>query len=371
MSSSTRLRPDRSATRVAVLLLAVCAVQWLCPSGAAAAVPLPTIAVLPGPEQTCLVVDVGTHHEPLATDRVSVTADDVPQRATVEPVVSGRLAVALVVDASTAGAPALPGWLSAAARFILETPATTRAAVVADTTPPAVVAPLQQGPMEIVRAVSAVQARGERSTSDALTLALNHLPASPADPRVIVFYTSAADAGGESAAALAERLAQANVILVVVGPARNGAYWSGVSRATGGFLAPVLAPLVVPALDQVGAMLRARYLLKIPTPGQLPARVSVRIDMGDVTLTGDTVVPVVTLAQAYPPTEEPPVRAGTVVWVAAVVGVLAVLVAAAVVRRQWAPPLPDRSGGVPGTGPPTAARGRAAVPGSPPARQPP
>jgi hypothetical protein len=49
--------------------------------------------------------------------------------------------------------------------------------------------------------------------------------------------------------------------------------------------------VVVPALDQVESTLRDRYLVCFATPPELPATVNVRIDTGDLTLTGDAVVP--------------------------------------------------------------------------------
>ena len=57
------------------------------------------------------------------------------------PVLSDRLAMALVVDTSTAGGPGLPPGLSGLVDFALGAPPATRATLVADTTPPAVVAP--------------------------------------------------------------------------------------------------------------------------------------------------------------------------------------------------------------------------------------
>ncbi|MEU4222442.1 hypothetical protein, partial [Actinoplanes sp. NPDC026623] len=92
------------------------------PLPAAAAIPLPVVAVLPGAEQTTLVVDLGADAGS-AAETATVTAGGAPLRAELTPVVSDRLAVALLVDASDAGADALPAWLSAATRFILEVPA--------------------------------------------------------------------------------------------------------------------------------------------------------------------------------------------------------------------------------------------------------
>ena len=368
MSSSTRFRRDRRLGRVAALLLMVCAGQGLCLSAAAAAGPLPIIAVLPGAAQTSLVVDVAADAGPLTADRVSVTVGGAPQRATVQPVFSSRLSAALVIDASAAGARELPGWLSAATRFVLEAPGSSRTAVIADTTPPTVIAALQQRRMDVVQAVSSVQARGERHTAQALDLALTQFPAEMQDPRVVVLYTGAADAG--SSAALVERLTRANAILVVVGPAGSNAYWSAVSRATGGFFAPSLAPLVVPALDQLWATLRTRHLLSFATPDGLPATVSVRIDTGDVPLTGSAVLPRPEAAPGAAPAEGGS-GAGILLWWAAATVTLGCFVAAGVVVLRHRPPLPDAPTVTrqPDSRRATVARGRAAVPVAPPRRR--
>jgi hypothetical protein len=267
-------------------------VQGYGPPPAAAAVPLPAIAVLPGTEQTSLVVDLGASTEPVTSRTAQITVDGAPQQAQLAPVMSESLAVAFVIDTSVAGGADLPAWLSAAARFILEAPTGTQAAAVADTSPPTLISPPQRGPLGTVRALSGVRAGGQRRTSDALTLAKGQFPATSTGHRVVVVYTSAADAGGESAAALGARFQQAGTILTVVGSADDSAYWPAAARATGGFFAPAGRPVVVPALDQVATTLRGRYLVQFPTPPALPARVSVRIDTGKVVLTGDVVIPV-------------------------------------------------------------------------------
>jgi hypothetical protein len=288
MSSSTRSRRDRRAARLAAVAVAVCAVQWVTMTGAEAA-PLTVAAVLPPVAgRVSLVVEVGPG---VAPQSASVAVAGESQQATLTPVISDQLSTVLVVDVSESGAGALPGWLSGAARFALEAPAAARSAVVADTTPPVVVARLQTGPGETVRALSYLRAHGKRKTSQALTLATRQLPAAPAGPRVVVLYTTAADAGGESSAAVARRLANAHAILVVVSPASEAPYWADVARATGGFLAPTGTRSAGPALDQVGTLLRSRYLVTIPAPRQLPAPASVRVETGAVTLSADAVVP--------------------------------------------------------------------------------
>ena len=392
MSSPSQPWPDRRTARVAAFLLVMFIVQCYGAPPAAAAVPLPVIAVLPGSEQTSLVVDLGASGDPAGSKTASITFDGVSQRAQLVPVVSDGLAVALVIDTSEAGGAALAGWLSAAARFILETPAETAAVAIADTSPPALIARPQRGPMGIVSALSGVRAGGHRSTSDALTLAMRQFPATPTGRRVAVLYTTSADAGGESAAALSARFRQSGTILIVVGSADDSPYWAGAARATGGFFAPAGTPVVVPALDQVETTLRGRHLVQFPTPVALPARVSVRVDTGKLTLTADAIIP----ADAIPGGPRRPASGPrTDIALATIAGCLMVLGAAALMFRRRSARLRETGSGgtvarplhdgvargrasVPGAAvrgrasvPGTTARGRAAVPGTGPGRPPP
>jgi hypothetical protein len=344
MSSSSPRRPDRRAALLLVLVSVLVVGPGAGRPASAAAVPLSVVAVIPGARETSVVVDLGAGTK--LADTVAVTLAGVPQRVTVTPALSDHMAVALVVDASEAGAAALPGWLSAAARFALEVPAQARTVVVADTAPPTVIAAPQPGAMGVVGALSTVRAAGRRSTSNALTLAIDQLPVPAAESRVVVLYTTAREAGGESAAALSGRLTVGKAMLVVVGVAAASAYWSGVSRSTGGFFAPTSVPVEVPALDQVATTLSGRYRVTFPTPQKLPARLSIRVDAGDLTLTADTVV--------GPNGELPSPPAsgvGTVLWSILLMALIAVAVAVLVWRR------PGRR-----TPPPPIAVGRASVP---------
>jgi hypothetical protein len=364
--------------RVAAFLLVLFIVQCYGPPPAMAAVPLPVVGVLPGPGQTFLVIDLGAGSGPVRATAATVTVDGKPQRAQLVPVVSDQLAVAFVIDTSQAGGAALPSWLSAAARFILEAPGQTQAAAVADTSPPRLIAPPQRGPMGIVGALSAVRAGGLRSTSDAVTLAMRQFPATPTGRRVVVLYTTSADAGGERAAALGARLRQSGTILIVVGSADDSAYWAEAARSTGGFFAPAGTPVVVPALDQVETTLRGRYLVQFPTPTSLPARVSVRIDAGALTLTGDAIV-TTDGAGAAGGRRRPASDVSVNIALTMIAGCLLVLVAAALIVRRRAArlraaqtdgPVDDTAASpvlpLPSDLPRPLARGRAAVPGGPP-----
>jgi hypothetical protein len=325
--------------RLTVLILVVCAAQSLAGAGAAAApagtaVPLPDVAVFPATgRQVSLIVNVGGDARPIRPEAVSVTVGDVRQQTTVVPVISDQLATGLIIDASEAGGRSLQGWLSGASRFVLELPAAARTAVITDSTPPAVVAGLQQGPVDLVRALSAVQSRGERRTSEAFTLALRQLPATPAGPRVLVLYTSSPDAGGEPATRLAARLRNAQTVLVVVSSATDTGYWSTVTRATGGSLAPATAAVTNPAFNQVATALRARYLVGFPTPAELPATAAVRVDAGAVTLTANPVVPASGAEDGESPRSGSGGRWVKVLLAVVAVGALALLASAALRPR--------------------------------------
>jgi hypothetical protein len=387
MSSPSRIRSERRPLRAAVLLLALAAAQCFGPAPALAAIPLPVAAVLTTGSQTLLVVDLSAGAG-AGSRTVSVTRDGVAQPATLIPVVSADLAVTLVVDASRAGAATLPAWLSAGARFVLEAPGRSQSAVIVGTTPAAVIAGPQRGASEIVRALSTVRARGDRDTAAALTLATRQFPATPPGRRVVVLYTTAADAGGEPAAALGARFRSTGTILVVVGTAGADPYWADAAAATGGFFSPAGSPVVVPALDQVQTTLRGRYLVQFPTPPTLPGLVTVRVKAGTLTLTGDALIPAPPAAPAQPARARPGWW-----WIALPVALIAVLAAIAMVavvplrrrsRRAHAhksaqPPEPEAEpaaaaavargratvpGTAPGTAPGTVARGRAAVPGN-------
>jgi hypothetical protein len=347
MSSSSPTRPERRRARARVLPLALILSQFPGPAAAAAAVPLPVAAVLAGGAETSLVVDLGAAGG-ARPGRPAVTRDGATEPARLVPVMSGGLTVALVVDASAAGAATLPAWLSAAARFVLETPSTTRSVVISDAAPAAVTAGPARGPAEMVRALTTVRAHGERDTAAALGLALRQFPAAGTGRRVVVLYTTGPDAGGEGARSLAARFRASGTILVVVGTT-GGLYWADAAAGTGGFFAPAGEPVVIPALDQVRSTLTGRYLVQFPTPPDLPAQVSVRIDAGGVTLSG---VATVSSPEAGPPAEADHTRR----WAAVVLAVAIAGMPAAVLLKWRRPRRRIR--------PAVVARGRAPVPGA-------
>lgn len=213
--------------------------------------------------------------------RVTVTSGGTNLPAQVTPVLSSRAAVGLVVDASAAAAPSLQGGgLSGVAGFLLQMPPSVHTSVVADRRPPVVVASSSTGPSEDLEAVSGLRGSGERATSDALTLALRQLPRSPGGQPVIVLYTGAANAGGERAAALGERLRRAHAIFAVVTTNADARYWSEVAAATGGLAVRTEPTSAINAFDRVADELWARYVVTFPRPPAPAAQASVRFVTG-------------------------------------------------------------------------------------------
>jgi hypothetical protein len=382
-SSPLPKQPDAAGRRLwaagLVFALAVAPLLTGATPAAAATVPLPVDAVLAGHQQsslaggqqtslaggqqtslaggqqTSIVVDLSASTRP-GSRSAEVTAGGVGRPADLVPVMSEGLAVTIVVDTSAADAATLPAWLSAGARFILEAPTGTRATVIGDSAPAAAIAPPQQGPTGIVAALGAAQAHGPRDTAAALALAARQFPEVAAGHKLTVVYTSAADAGGPPATALAEEFRAAGDILVVAATADASPYWTAAAEATGGFFAPAGHPAVAPALDQVETTLGGRYLVQFPTPAHRPVTMRVQVKTPDLTLAADVALPAPAAPRpaAHHAALFTALAAGTVV-------VLALLVASALTlrarRRRRPPPI-------------VVAHGRATVPAAPPSPSP-
>jgi hypothetical protein len=282
----------RHASRRAAVLAgtAILAIRAGAAPAAAETVPLPVKAVVADDRQTSVVIDLSADPNP-GPQSAEVTIDGVRRPAGLVPFMSGDLAVTIVVDTSATDPASVPAWLSAAARFILEAPAGTRAAVIGDAFPATLIATPQQGPTGIVAALDGVRAHGRRDTAAALALAVEQFPEVPPGRRLTVVYTGAADAGGPSATTLGGWFRDAGAMLVVATTADTSPYWSAAAEATGGFFAPAGHPVVVPALDQVETTLRGRYLVRFPTPARRGAAVPLRVTTPGLTLTADVRLP--------------------------------------------------------------------------------
>ncbi len=212
----------------------------------------------------------------------AVTVDGRPQPVTAVPLLSERLALAAVVDASReAGAVLQPG-ISGVVDLVLGAPAGLRAALVADTGPPVVVTPLGSDPAALLDGLSALRPGGDRQTVAALDLAARQLPPEAGSPRLVVLHTGAADAPGRSAADLAAGLSAAGIVLGVVATGTDGGpvppYWAAAAAATGGTAVSVRETEAVAGFTRLTTALRTRYVVTVPAPARLPADATVRVE---------------------------------------------------------------------------------------------
>ena len=340
MSSSP---PTRSGSRrqgggalaAAALLVSAVVAALLGPPAVAAQ---PALVVVPAgvaDGRARLFVEVPEGTGPIGPGAVTVSVDGAPTPATTQPVLSDRLALGLVVDASADGAPQLPVGLGGAANLVLTVPASTRSSLVTDTTPPVVAVPWPAAQPVVLQGLSVVRSGGARSTPAALDLAVAQLPVGGTDPRLVVLYTGAPDAGGEPAAVLAERLRAAGVLLAVVCPSTGAPgddaepdFWAAAAAGTGGLAVSAGPADVIAAFDRAASALGRRYVVTVPEPARLPATVAVRVDGAGGPLVGEALVAPPPVAAAAPAGGSlVPVAAGAVLLV-----LLAVLLVV-VVRR--------------------------------------
>ena len=289
---SLLVRPGRPWPLILpVLILLLC----LTPAGSASANPGPA-GVVGGPIDGQVRLTVTLADGPTgALGPVVTRLDGAVQPSRTQPLLGDGLTLGLVIDGSEAGRSALPSALSGAADFLLAAAPTAASTLVVDASPPAVAAPLQAGPTGTLAALSAVSGGGERRTTRAIDLVLGQLPVTATEPRLMLLCTTAPDAGGETADALAARLNTAGVVLAVVNVAAGGQpasdYWARASTGTGGLAVTVPPADTVAGFDRVATSLRGRYLVTFPVPDRLPATVAVRAETATGPLETSVVVP--------------------------------------------------------------------------------
>jgi hypothetical protein len=343
--SSSSPRPFKSTLALLATLATASILPWA-GSAHAARSQLQVVAVVPSAadHEVTLVVNVRPPPaEPIPADRFAVATGGLRLPTRAVPVISDRPAIGLVVDSSARGDPGLAAAASGAANFLLQMPLAARIVVVANTTPPTVLAPLRTGAADALRALSAVPVDGTPDTSNALNLVIRQLPPAGDGPRVVILHTSAPDAGGEPATELGERLRNAHVVLGVVTTASDTAYWSQVAAATGGVVNTARPAAPMAAFDDVSDALRTRYVLTFPQPSQLPARVSLRVSTPDGAVTADAVVPAPSGGSAVTEALQQSVggdRAGGIdpIWPALAIGAVVVAGALLVLQRRFASP---------------------------------
>lgn len=286
-SDAGRSRTGRRLLAAALAGLAVAGV-WTATAGARAR--LEVSAVVPAGESVSLVAAVRPAPATLTADAVSVTDGDARLPARPAPVLSPALVAGLVLDTSAAGAGALQAGANGAGAFLMQLPSSVRTVVVADGGEPRVLVPPGAPPAEALSALTSAQAGGSRDTLGALNLALAQLPAAKG-PRLLVLHTGAADAGGEPAGALAQRLRQAGVLLSVVSTGSARSYWDEVAGATGGVVVAQRGQDGLDAFDRLATGLQGRWVVTFRTPATLPATVRLRVSTADGPVTADVRVP--------------------------------------------------------------------------------
>jgi hypothetical protein len=235
---------------------------------------------------------------PLAKSAVSVTSGAGRLPIRLSGIRSDRTSVGVVLDASAEGAPALrDGGRAGAASFLLQLPPGAVSALIADRQPPAVAAPPSIGVLDDLQATSGLPSSGRRATSAALTLALRALQPGPGIAPVIVLYTSAPNAGGESASGLGARLRQANAVLMVISTSPDLRFWRAVAASTGGFALAAGAGTAITAFDAVADGLASRYSVTFarPVPGAGPLKL--RVDTGSKVRAAAVIVPAEPVAE--------------------------------------------------------------------------
>jgi hypothetical protein len=291
--------------------------------------------------QVVLIIDLPGVQQPAPPEAFSVTVHGISQSGQVGPLLSDELALSFVIDASEAGRSTVQEGARGAGTFLLAQPLSTRSALLLDASPPTVSSPLRQGPTATLRALTTMRPQGERRTSEALDLAMRELPPGTADPRMVVLYTGAPDAGGVPATDVVSRLHAAGLPLCVVAVVADGQpvprYWSTVAAGTGG--AAIAAPpsQVVAAFDQLASTLRTRYVMRFAVPTGLPATAAIRVDTPTAVLSTDVVVPAAASAPSAPAAASAPAAVaanpvGAVLALALGVG-LVVLIRAVAGRR--------------------------------------
>ncbi len=252
---------------------------------------------------------------PTASARPAVTAlaggQELP--TVVAPVLSDRTALALVLDASAEGGPALRGGgLSGAVDFLVQLPPGARTAVIADRRPPEVAAGSSVGISDDLRATSSLRSAGPRATSEALTLALRELAVPSGGSPVIVLYTTASTASADGdAAALAARFQAAGAILAVVTTSADDAYWPAVATATGGVAVRAAPERSLEAFDAVAEALRRRHTVTLDQPADGASAMTLRVALAggteavEVDLSSAAVAPSAPAAAPQPPSPSP------------------------------------------------------------------
>ena len=292
-----------------------------------------------------------------------MTIDGKPVAATVTPMASGDLSVALVIDtASDLTARELAAVQSGAAEFLIGLPEGAHTAVVAAGGEPQVVAPLSADRAEALSAISALRAGGSAATTAGTMLAAQSLESAPPGPRVIVVYAHGPDEQGPSVEQLSQAVLQANAVVNVIPPDAESIWPTVVDRTGGLVLPPAGAADIAESYGRLATMLSEQYLLTFQAPGELPAVAQVAFQSGDQEYRTVVDLPEADTEQAAPTEGNRPSGAGGIAGLVPLVVAGLVLIGLVVLallrtrrRTSMGSSPPDEAPGPPANTPPAPA----------------
>jgi beta-lactam-binding protein with PASTA domain len=254
------------------------------PAHAASADPqVVAVHTAPGAQISMVLAAPGVQPERgLAPEDLSVTVGGRPVTASVTPMASRSLSVALVIDTAADMTAELFGPMQRGTiDFLLQLPEGANIMVVTSGGEPSIVAPLSPDPAGALSALSALRPEGTRSTAAATLLAAQELSTAPPGPRAIIVHTNGSDEHGLSVEQLVEAVSQAQAVINVAQTGGDGS-WSQVVDQAGGSVLRTDPADVVESYGRLATALGEQYLVTFQAPGELPAVAEVAVKTGEV-----------------------------------------------------------------------------------------
>jgi head-tail adaptor len=219
--------------------------------------------------------------EELSPQELSVTVRGRRVPATVTPVASSSLSVALVIDTGGDTPPdVLEAVQSGATEFLLRLPTGARSAVITAGGDPRVVAPLTVEPAAGVTAISSLRPDGARSTAAGAMLAAQELATAPPGPRQVIVFTNGEDTLGPSIEQLTQEVTQAQATTYVVQTSPDHS-WAQVVDRSGGAVISSSREQVVETVGQLAKALEQQYLVTFDARTDLPAVAALAVNTGE------------------------------------------------------------------------------------------
>jgi von Willebrand factor type A domain len=320
---------------------------WAFHPAAAAGDELQVIAVhtASAPRVSMVVQPPATQPDDQSTETFSVAVDEDPVAATVTPMASDSLSVALVIDtASDLTAGELAAVQSGATEFLLRLPVGAHTMVVDAGGEPQIVAPLSEHAAEAVSAISALRTGGSANSKAGTRLAAEALRSAPPGPRVIIVYARGPGERDPLIEQLSEAVLQANAVVNVIQTSTDSLWPWVVDRTGGVILPPTGAADIAQSYGRLATMLSEQYLVTFQAPDELPAVAQVAFQSGDQDYTTVVNLPDSDPAQAAPTESSDGPPAGGMPWLIALLVAGLALTMLGVYLRRARHPQPADSG---------------------------